>query len=69
MQTVKFRVSELKSELCEKIIVEKLQAADGVLDVSFDPATKVVEVSISHPASCDGVYCLVEGLGYKVHSV
>ncbi len=67
MQTIKFKVSELKCEPCEKIIVDKLRDADGVLDVSFDPETKTVTASISHPSACDGIYCLVEELGYKVH--
>ena len=66
-QTVKFKVSDLKSELCEKIIVDKLREADGVLDVEMDPTSKEVTVSISHPATCDGVYCSIEKLGYKVH--
>lgn len=67
METVKFKVSELKCDLCEKIIVDKLRDADGVLDVSFDSASKEVTVSISHPSACDGIYCMVEDLGYKVH--
>lgn len=67
METIKFKVSELECEPCEKIIVDKLREADGVLDVSFDPETKVVTASISHPSACDGIYCLVEELGYKVH--
>ena len=67
MTTVKFRVSDLKTEQCEKIILEKLREADGILDVSMDSKTKEVTLSINHASACEGAYCIVENLGYKVH--
>ena len=67
MQTVKFKVSELNNEYMEKTILQKLKGLDGVLDVSVDLKSQEVSISVADPSVCEGVYCLIEDLGYKVH--
>lgn len=67
MQTVKFKVSDLNNEYMEKIILEKLKGLDGVLDVSTDLKSQEVTISVANPSVCEGVYCSIEKLGYKVH--
>jgi copper chaperone CopZ len=67
MQTVKFKVSDLNNEYMEKTILEKLKGLDGVLDVSTDLKSQEVTLSVANPSVCEGVYCAIENLGYKVH--
>ena len=67
MQTIKFKVDELKDEYAEKIILEKLKGLDGIMDVAVDTKTQEVTLSTANPATCEGVYCAIENLGYKVH--
>jgi copper chaperone CopZ len=67
MQTVKFKVSDLNNEYMEKTILEKLKGLDGVLDVSTDLKSQEVSISVATPSVCEGVYCEIEKLGYKVH--
>lgn len=67
MQTVKFKVSELNNDYMEKTILQKLKGLDGVLDVTVDLKSEEVSLSVSDPTVCDGVYCMIEDLGYKVH--
>lgn len=67
MQTVKFKVSELNNEYMEKIILQKLKELDDVFDVSVDLKSQEVTMSMLDPSACEGVYCSIEDLGYKVH--
>jgi copper chaperone CopZ len=67
MKTVKFKVSELNNDYMEKTILAKLKGLDGVLDVSVDAKSEEVTLSVSDPSVCEGVYCLIEDLGYTVH--
>jgi hypothetical protein len=66
MEIIKLKLSELNNEYMGKILKQKLRASDGVLDVTVDCPSQKVSISISHPSACDGVYCLIEELGYKV---
>jgi copper chaperone CopZ len=67
MKTITFKVSSLHNEFMEKTILDKLQALDGVLDVSVNPQTQEVTLATLHPETCEGVYCLLEDAGYEVH--
>jgi len=67
VKTVKFKVSDFNNEVMEKIILQKLKGLDGILDVSTDLKSQEVTLSVSDPAVCEGVYCAIEDLGYKVH--
>lgn len=67
MKTVKFKVSSLHNEFMEKTILEKLQSLDDVFDISVDGKTQEVTISTLHPATCEGVWCLLEDSGYVVH--
>ncbi|MBP2667623.1 MAG: hypothetical protein H6Q76_2603 [Firmicutes bacterium] len=67
MKPVKFKVSDLDNEYMENTILQKLKGLEGVLDVSVDRKTGEVSLSVSDPSICEGVYCMIEDLGYKVH--
>lgn len=67
MKTITFKVSSLHNEFMEKTILEKLQSLDDVFDVSVNGKTQEVSLATRHPATCEGVYCLLEDSGYEVH--
>jgi hypothetical protein len=68
MKTVKFMVSEINNEYMEKIILQtKLKGLNGVFDVSVDSKFHEVSISVADPSVCEGVYCMIENLGYAVH--
>lgn len=67
MKTVKFKVSSLHNEFMESTMMEKLLSLDDVFDISVNGATQEVTISSLHPATCEGVYCLLEDSGYTVH--
>lgn len=67
MQPVKFKVSELHDADWEAILLAKLRGLDGIMDVEIDSQTREVRLSLTHPQTCEGVFCSIEQLGYKVH--
>ena len=67
METVTFKVSSLHNEFMEKTILEKLQSLDDVFDISVNAKSQEVTISTKHPSTCEGVYCLMETMGYEVH--
>ena len=45
--------------------IESLGGLEGVLDVAIKDDSVTATISPLHIASCEGVYCRIEELGYK----
>jgi len=64
MEPIKFKLANLQDGMTEEEFLAHLRDTEGVLDLSYDPATKEVTLFPTKPHECEGLYCRLEELGY-----